>query len=137
MQCQRYTRNPSPPPPLLPPIHVYLALEERVVAGVAAIASFPFGGRQAVLGVKPEVEAAGLEPLRVLLVHPIRLLVHLQQYSTQSHIQPKHPHPQEPLRVLLVHLQIRRLKGSTSFLVLESSVPLIICKYNKFNLNAL
>ena len=108
MQCQRYTRNPSPP--LLPPIHVYLALEERVVAGVSAVAAFPFGGRQAVFGVEPEVEAAGLEPLRVLLVHPIRLLV---------------------------HLQIRRLKGSTSFLVFEPSVPLIICKYNKFNLNVL
>ena len=69
---------------------MYLALEERVVAGVAAVAAFPFGRRQAVLGVEPEVEAAGLEPLRVLLVHPIRLLV---------------------------HLQIRRLKGSNGFLV--------------------
>ena len=80
VQCHRYSKvGPEihPPPNVYPKIHTYLALEERVVAGVAAVAAFPFGRRQAVLGVEPEVEAAGLEPLRVLLVHPIRLLVHL------------------------------------------------------------
>ncbi len=53
----------------------YLALEERVVARVAAVAAFALGRRQSVLRVEAEVEAARLEALRVLPVHPVRLLV--------------------------------------------------------------
>ena len=60
------------------PEHTYLTLEERVVAGVASVAAFPLGGSETVLGVEPEVEAACLESLRVLPVHSVRLLVHLQ-----------------------------------------------------------